>query len=141
MRVELILCKHVSDDFSNYSGVFDEIKTNQEKSYLDCNVVLKVNYDEEDKDLKRAILHIFIINTSAEKGMYLLEGTLEREEGADSDKAKVELKEILLDGYGKYEMVAVRNDNMQDVDSSDGFEVYNTGEVAGRADFTVTRGA
>ena len=84
MRVELILCKHVSDDFSNYSGVFDEIKTNQEKSYLDCNVVLKVNYDEEDKDLKRAILHIFIINTSAEKGMYLLEGTLEREEGADS---------------------------------------------------------
>ena len=40
MRVELILCKHVSDDFSNYSGVFDEIKTNQEKSYLDCNVVL-----------------------------------------------------------------------------------------------------
>lgn len=129
MRVELILCKHVSDDFSNYSGVFDEIKTNQEKSYLDCNVVLKVNYDEEDKDLKRAILHIFIINTSAEKGMYLLEGTLEREEGADSDKAKVELKEILLDGYGKYEMVVVRNDNMQDVDSSDGFEVYKTGEV------------
>ena len=56
------------------------------------------------------------------------------------DKAKVELKEILLDGYGKYEMVVVRNDNMQDVDSSDGFEVYKTGEVVGRAEFTVTRG-
>lgn len=137
MKVEMTLCKQVSEDFSDYTGVFDEVTVKKNAPRLDFVMVCKINYEEEDIDTKTAVLHFFIINETNGMGMYLVEGSIEKTEEIKTDIAKVDFKDVLLDGEGKYEIVAIRKDDRKDVDSNEGLEVFQSGKEVGKVEFTV----
>ena len=138
MKIEIILCKQVDEEFKNYINVFDKIDVNTEKSLIDFTVVC--NIDFEICTDTHMVFHMFLfrISDGRQIGLYLSEIQYEKTDiSSKQDRFKVDFKDIPLDGVGDYTVEIVRNDSMHDTNGTDGPKIYREGETVGRKTFSV----
>ena len=140
MKTELILCSKTDEELKNYYGIFDEIEVRNQNDHISFTLVCKVNFEGEN--VKTVTLHFFLFNETDKKklGLYLSEGTYERETDYDDERTddfKIEFKDVPLSGVGNYALEVVRNDGMRNADGADGPKVYRAGETIGRITFLV----
>lgn len=140
MKLELILCAQADDELKNYIDVFDEIEVKNKTDRINFTLVCKADFENEN--VETVSLHFFLFHETTEKklGLYLSEGIYERENdftNEGTDDFKVEFNSVPISGFGKYAVEVVRNDNMQDVGSEKGPDVYKTGKIVGRITFSI----